>query len=138
MKDTTSRGDLAEWEVAAALIRDGRKLLRPMSSASRYDLAIDNDGSFIRIQCKTGILREGRIEFRLYSMSGHRGTRGKTYEGQIDAFGVYCPQTRRAYLVPISELSGHSGSACLRISPARNGQVNGIRLARDFVIGGGS
>lgn len=136
MKDTTSRGDLAEWQVAAALIQTGRRLLHPLSSASRYDLAIDNeDGSIMRIQCKTGVFRNGRIEFRVYSMSGHRGTRGRTYQGQIDAFGVYCPQTRESYLIPMSDLAGHSGAACLRVSPARNGQVKRTRLARDYLIG---
>jgi hypothetical protein len=94
MRDTTSRGDITEFEIATALLRQGRKLLRPLSSACRYDLLIDNeDGTFTRIQCKTGILREGRVEFRLYSISGHR-PEAIAYSGQVDAFGVYCPQTR--------------------------------------------
>ena len=47
VKDTTSRGDIAEMQVAAALVRAGKKLLRPLSSATRYDLLIDNeDGTF--------------------------------------------------------------------------------------------
>lgn len=136
MKDTTAQGDIAEWQVAAALIRDGRKLLRPVSGAARYDLVVDNqDGTFTRIQCKAGRLRNGRIEFRVYSMSGHRGTRGRTYSGQIDAFGVYCPSTGESYLVPMTELAGHARAACLRVAVAKNGQSKRIRLARDYVIG---
>lgn len=136
MKDTSLRGDVAEWQVAAALIHDGRKVLRPVSGAARYDLVVDNeDGTFTRIQCKSGLLRHGRIEFRVYSMSGHRGTRRRTYSGQVDAFGVYCPGTRRSYLVPMSELSGNSGVACLRVTPARNGQLKRTRTAERYVIG---
>lgn len=135
MKDTTLSGDIAEWQVAAALVRVGKRLLRPVSGASRYDLVIDNeDGTFTRVQCKAGRLRNGRIEFRVYSMSGHRGTRGRRYDGQVDAFGIYCPGTRKSYLVPMADLAGHVGAACLRVDPARNGQIKRTRQAVDFVI----
>ena len=77
MKDTTSRGDIAELQIAAALVRHGKRLLRPLSSASRYDLLIDNEnGTFTRVQCKSGVLRNGCVLFRVYSMSGHE-TRAK-------------------------------------------------------------
>jgi hypothetical protein len=57
-KNTTARGELSEWEVALALARTGKNVLRPLSAGLRYDLALDNgDGSITRIQCKTGILR---------------------------------------------------------------------------------
>lgn len=134
-QQTTGLGDEAELAVALALVRSGKKLLRPLSSASRYDLLIDNeDGTFVRVQCKAGRLRNGRIEFRLYSMSGHRGTTGMPYLGQVDAFGVYCRQTLRVYLVPMSELSGRRGAACLRVAPTRNGQRRRIRSAAAYLI----
>jgi hypothetical protein len=134
MRDTTSRGDVTEFEVATALLRQGRKLLRPLSSACRYDLLMDNeDGTFTRIQCKTGILREGRVEFRLYSISGHRPT-AVSYGGQVDAFGVYCPQTRESYLVPVAALGSRGAIASLRVLPSRNGQVKKVRLASDYLV----
>ena len=134
MKDTTTIGDVTEMEVATALVRRGRKLLRPISAAARYDLVIDNeDGTFLRVQCKTGRLREGRVEFRLYSVSGHR-TKGVGYQGQVDAFGVYCPQTDTIYLVPVTAISTCGAIATLRVDPARNGQTSGVRLAAEFTI----
>lgn len=136
MKDTTSLGDLAEWKVATALMESGKKVLRPVSNASRYDLVIDNgDGTFTRVQCKTGILRDGRVAFRLYSMSGHRGTIGRDYAGQVDAFGIYCPQNRQAYLVPMADIADRRGASCLRIQPARNGQLKRTRRAERYLIG---
>lgn len=135
MKDTTSLGDLTEWEVALALTRAGKKLLRPASSASRFDLAIDNgDGSITRVQCKTGQLKRGFIVFRLYSMSGHRGTQGRPYSVEVDAYGVYCPATKQAFLVPVAALAGQTGSATLRVAPALNGQRKRTRRAEDFLI----
>ena len=37
MKDTTLRGDIAEFQIAAALIRHGNRLLRPLRHVSRSD-----------------------------------------------------------------------------------------------------
>ena len=133
-RDTSSRGDLSEYEIAVALMRAGRRVLRPISSASRYDLAIDNrDGTFVRVQCKTGVLRDGRIVFRAYSVSGH-STKSAPYREDVDAFGVYCPATGHAYLIPIAAVGQRSGSVYLRVSPARNGQKHGVHDAREFLI----
>src|SRR5437016_9333491 len=83
MKNTTLRGDIAEFQIAAALIRHGNRLLRPLSSASRYDLLIDNeDGTFTRVQCKSGVLRNGCVLFRVYSVSGHDRSEEHTSELQ--------------------------------------------------------
>lgn len=110
-------------------------MLRPMSSATRYDLVVDNeDGTFTRIQCKSERLRNGRIEFRLYSVSGHN-TRKNGYRGQIDAFGVYCPETGISYLVPMKALGGCTTVAALRTAPAKNGQLRRTRSAAGFTIG---
>jgi PD-(D/E)XK nuclease superfamily protein len=79
VRDTSAQGDLTEVEVTLALMRDGRRVFRPLSSASRYDLLLDNgDGTFTRVQCKTGVLRRGAVVFRLYSVSGHRSTAAST------------------------------------------------------------
>lgn len=134
-RDTTGRGDTAEFAVLLALARDGRRVLRPMSSATRYDLVLDNeDGTFTRIQCKCGTLRSGCIEFRVYSVSGH-STKGKGYSGEVDAFGVYCPQTGDAYLVPMAAVSGCGTLAALGLEPAKNGQRRRTRSAAPFRIG---
>jgi hypothetical protein len=131
-------GHLTELEVALALTRAGYRVLQPLSAAARYDLAIDNDnGTLTRIQCKTGVFREGRIVFRVYSVNGHRSP-GKPYHGQVDAFGVYCEGTRRTYLVPSAVIPDHRVMVCLRVSPSRNGQRVGIHLAEDFIVDTGT
>ena len=125
-RDTSRTGDLTELEVALALTRAGYRVLQPLSAASRYDLAIDNeDGTLTRIQCKTGVLRDGRIVFRVYSVSGHKSA-GKPYQGQVDAFGVYCDGTRRTYLVPLAVVPEHRVMVCLRVWPSKNGQRVGV------------
>lgn len=127
-------GDLSELEVAAALVRTGHKLLKPLSAAMRYDIAIDNgDGTVVRIQCKTGTLRDGRIVFRVCSRDARRPG-GVPYQGCVDAFGVFCPTTATCYLVPIAAVADCRTMGVLRIRPPRNNQQRGIRLASDFEI----
>ena len=133
-KNTTSKGDIGELEIALALIRAGYSILRPLSTGLRYDLAIDNrDGTFVRIQCKSGILRDGFIEFNVASADGRRPN-GVPYTGQIDAFGVFCPQNGNAYLVPIERLAARASKGRLRVDAARNGQVRGITFAEPFEV----
>ena len=55
------------------------------------------------------------------------------YQGQIEAFTVYCPQTRGTYLVPIGDVPGPT-LARLHLDPTRNEQIHGIRWARDYEL----
>lgn len=134
MRDTTGRGDLSEYEIATALMRAGRRVLRPMSTGLRYDLAIDNgDGTITRVQCKTGILKGGAIIFRVANADARRPN-GVPYVGQIEAFGVFCPQIGRAYLVPMKEVRARASTARLRLEPPRNGQKRLISNAAQFEL----
>jgi hypothetical protein len=136
VKDTTGRGDITEIQVAAALMRTGRRVLRPISSGLRYDLLIDNaDGTFARVQCKTGQMKDGFIVFRVRNSDARRPN-GVSYRGQIECFGVFCPQNGRAYLVPMAALATSDSTARLRLLPARNGQRAGVRFANEFEITG--
>lgn len=131
-RDTTGRGDISEMEIATALMRAGHKVLRPISAGLRYDLVIDHeDGTFTRVQCKTGVLRDGCVEFRLYVADARRPN-GVDYRGQVEAFGVFAPEIGRSYLVPIRLLGERE--ARLRLVPPRNGQTQGVRYAAAFEI----
>ena len=133
-RNTTAQGDVSELEVIIALTRSGRRLLRPLSAASRYDIAIDRgDGTLERVQCKTGRLRNGRVVFRVCSTDGRRRN-GTPYHGEVDAFGVYCPETRMVYLVPMTAIAGCRTMSALRVDAPRNKQGKRIRLASDFAI----
>ena len=134
MKDTTGRGDITEINVAAALMRSGRRVLRPISTGLRYDLLIDNGGGeFWRVQCKTGLLKDGYIVFRVRNFDARRPN-GVSYRGQIESFGVFCPENGRTYLVPMAALLASDSTARLRLRPARNGQRARVRLAAEFEI----
>ncbi len=123
-------------EIATALMRAGKTVLRPLSAAIRYDLLIDDgNGRFTRVQCKTGTLRGGRILFRVCSADSRRPL-GVPYHGEADAFGVFCPQTAISYLVPMADVRDLGIVASLRVDASRNAQTKRVRYARDYEIVG--
>ena len=92
-------GDRTEAIVIAALIRRGYRVLRPLSSNQRYDLVLDLDGRFRRVQCKTGRLRNGAIVFSARSCRSNRsGTLVRSHTDEADVFIVHCPETAGSML----------------------------------------
>ena len=58
----------------------------------------------------------------------------RNYQGEIDLFAVYCPETSGVYLVPIDHVQTQS-SARLRVDPSRNNQYRYVRYAAQYEIG---
>jgi hypothetical protein len=114
-------------------VRRGHRVLVPFGTNHRYDLAIDTGRRFLRVQCKTGRLRNGRICFRTASTRANTlRAFTRAYDGEIDLFLVYCPETDRVYAVDIEEAAASQGT--LRVSPTANGQARGVRWAADHEL----
>lgn len=108
-------------------------MLTPFGVNHRYDLVIDCGDRFVRAQCKTGCLRAGVVRFNTRSVrSNTKKAIFRGYEGEIDVFLIFCPDTGKVYVVPIEEATRTQGS--LRVEPTTNGQERGIRWARDFEL----
>ena len=131
-------GDRTTLAIMTALHAAGFGVLLPFGEHSRYDLAIDDGQRLARVQCKTGRLRDGAVRFKACSSYAHHRSatvRSRPYGGAVEFFAIYCPETGRVYLVPISDLEiRHQGA--LRVTPPRNGQQRGVRQARGYEIGG--
>ena len=128
-----SIGDKTEAIVLAQLLQVYDSVLIPFGNGRRYDLVIEEAGKFTRVQCKTGRLRNGVVIFNTHSIgyvAGGRRSRG--YRGDADLFGVYCPDTKRVYLVPVDEVPVDRGF--LRVTPARSGQQKNVRLAEQYEL----
>jgi PD-(D/E)XK endonuclease len=136
ISNPTSKGKTSEAVILAALVRLGKSVLIPWGE-ERYDLALDDGGTLVRIQCKTGHIRDGCVCFKTSITDARRPLGDGGYAGQIDAFAVYCPQIERVYLVPIQAVKTTIG-ARLRLEPARNGQTWNVRWARDYELGAGA
>jgi PD-(D/E)XK endonuclease len=84
--------------VMAAFQLVGYDVYIPFGENTRCDLIVDRGGSLARVQCKTGRLRSGAVVFALCSNYGHHrnpDTYHRSYAGEIDSFGVYCPETEK-------------------------------------------
>jgi hypothetical protein len=126
-------GQRTEAIVLAELVKRGYRVLVPFGVNHRYDFVIDADDGFIRVQCKTGRLRAGRVVFSTKSVqSNTRRSIRRDYAGEADVFLVNCPQTGRTYAVPVEEAP--KGYMCLRVEPARNNQAQHIRWAKDYEL----
>ncbi len=128
-------GDIAELAVMTALVRAGYRICVPFGENHRYDLIADGYGKLLRVQVKNGNLRKGAIRVPCSSSHSHRGGPAcRRYTGEIDAFGVYCPQRSEVYLVPIEDVE-LLFRVQLRVEPTRNGQVKKLRWARQYLLG---
>jgi hypothetical protein len=126
-------GQRTEAVVLAELVKRGYRVLVPFGVNHRYDFVLDLGNEFLRIQCKTGRLRGGRIIFSTASVrSNTRNAFFRGYTGVADLFMVFCPDTDRLYALPVEEAA--KSNCALRVDPTANGQEDGIRWAADYEL----
>ena len=128
-------GDRTTLAVMLALHDAGYQVSTPFGENTRYDLVLDDGETLARLQCKTGRMRLGAVEFATASSYAHHPNEKPTqrhYRGQVDAFAVYCRETGGVYVIPIEELP--LDRAYLRVSAPLNGQRKRIRFAEEYEI----
>jgi PD-(D/E)XK endonuclease len=126
-------GHRTEAAILAELIKRGYRILLPFGVNQRYDLVLDCDGRLLKAQCKAGRLRDGVVQFSSQSVqSNTRGTRTRSYAGEVDLFLVYCADNRSVYAIPAAEVP----NTCmyLRIDPPRNRQSKRVRWAKEYEL----
>ena len=135
--NTTLIGNRTEGFVLSALMAAGYNVLIPFGGGLRYDLAIDTADGIKRVQCKTARVRPGAGAIYFPTMSWRRDSKEPVkYRGHVDFFGVYCQQSGKCYLVPISDVKDRE--ATLRLEKPKNGQSSGVRWAADYEISSAS
>ena len=133
METRSQIGATAEREVACALERAGWAVFLPMFAAhSRVDfVGIGPSGHATRIQVKTTrLVHDGKAIF--FHTCSNTNNVQVGYDGEVDAFGLWCPPLQAAYLVPIEDAPSRGGH--LRLAPTANNQRRGIRFAADYEI----
>jgi hypothetical protein len=131
-RDTKTIGDQSELEVAVALARAGYIVSKPLGDSHLYDLVIDDGVTLSRVQVKTGRLAHGSIRVSCCSTHANRGGTTRSYRGEIEFIGVFCPQTGDVYMVPESEIV--DSYMHLRVAPTVNRQDRHIRWASRYKL----
>jgi PD-(D/E)XK endonuclease len=123
-------GQRSEAAILAAFVERGFLVWLPWSVNHRYDMLLDLGDRLLRIQCKTGRLRNGTILFNTRSVRTNRKqVFSRSYVGEIDYFAVYCPDVDDVFLIACEKTGRFGGS--LRVDPAVNGQSKRIVWAAD-------
>lgn len=124
-------GERSEAVILARLLLRGEVVLQPFGDNQRYDLVVDRGGQFLRIQCKTGRIINGAVEFQSCSNAG--GYSKRDYLGQIEMFAVYCQSNDSVYLVPVEDAA--TRATRLRIDPPiNNSAISTVRWADEYVL----
>jgi hypothetical protein len=137
MQDLTpsQKGAVAEAEVAAAAIRLGVVVLRPLCEGARYDLAFDLGSRLLRVQCKWASKQRGVVVAR--ARTSRHTPQGYVRRGytavEIDAVAAFSPETDTCYLIPVELVERRAGIS-LRITPTLNNQARRIRWAQEFEL----
>ncbi len=131
--NTKAKGELSEGIILAALLKLGHSVAVPFGNNQRYDLILDEGGTLLRVQAKTGRMYQGCVVFNACSTNPYTGKK-TGYTGQVDLFLVYCPATDKVYRVPV-EVCGTT-EVRLRVDPLTRGARPGVRWAADFELTG--
>lgn len=131
-KNTCNVGNISEAKVLSLLTELGYMVSIPFGTGCSYDYVVDHDDHLLRVQVKTGRLRQGCVHFPAWSHNGSRGSHNKKkYIGRADVFAVYCPDNDKIYLVPVTDVSLEGR---LRIDDPRNNQFKYIRWATPYEV----
>lgn len=104
MSKTKQKGEIVESIIQNELIRRGYTVLRPFGENERYDLVVDNNEEFIRIQCKHAPYNDGSIicDFRTGTIPN--GNEFTTYsKNEIDVFAVYSLEIEEMFWIPFED-----------------------------------
>jgi hypothetical protein len=135
---TQQKGLLTELRCIEDITTLGYQCLRPLNDSSKYDVVVDINGKFIRIQCKTAkwstdtIEEHTAFEIATYAMTTNtqRNTRHKYSADEIDYF--YTWFNGQGYLVSIQEATGSTFR--WRYEYPKSNQKQGIHIADNYKI----
>jgi len=123
-------GNLTELKLITRLVELGKEILFPYGS-ERYDFIFRDDKKYKRVQCKTGRIKKNAIEFKVAQWN--RKGESTSYLGWAEYFGVYCPDNKKCYLIPIEDIdSQRMCSLRLKLSYYRNQRK--FRMAKDYEL----
>jgi PD-(D/E)XK endonuclease len=130
------KGDLAELKVAADLRARGYKVAIPYGEDWDYDLILRrDDGRLERVQVKYAH-SDGRVILvrpLSHSLTNGRVRATKMYtSAMIDWLAIWDASLDRCFYIPAAELGAGMSELSLRLAPARNHQVRGIRPAERY------
>ncbi len=122
------KGSIAELQVASYLTSNGWRVLFPYGENNRYDLVGEKDGLFVRFQVKYVTPKNGGLDINCSSSNNWSVLPYNSTE--IDYLAVFNPIDKEVYFIHINKITKYKFK--LRLSKAKNNQVEGVHLAEDY------
>ena len=128
-RQTSGKGNVSELKVLTAYSEAGFIVAIPFGGGAPYDLIVDLGHRVLKIQVKTGRLRNGCVTFSLRRHSGSGGKACRYRPGEFDHFAIYCPDVKQIYVLPFG---ANPANGFLRCVETKNHQRQNIRWADDY------
>lgn len=129
---TKDKGDMAETQVLAELKRIECGVSLPFGDNLPYDMIVDSGGQLYKVQVKHSRYENGCVTFQTRSSNYNTNeVWHETYDGKIDYFAVFSPETGNCYAIPIEEAG--SSSMRLRVEEPDNPSPN-VNWASDYLL----
>ncbi len=133
-------GNVAEAGFGFHALKAGLTVFAPVGEHGAADLVLETESRLIRVQIKAGRLSsDGSVISVRLERSRHSPTNGYVFRRytpeEVDAFGVYCEELDRCYLIPLEDVADLR-SIHLRLTEARNKQRASLRFAADYEFHG--
>lgn len=128
--DTNIIGTITELKCITYFLELGYNVSIPQSP-SRYDFILDIGTELLKVQVKTSRLKDECITFNTASCRRVKGVYAHV-DYKNDNIDYFCTfYDNECYLVPVSECGRDSKR--LRTTPTKNGQVNNISFAKNYI-----
>ena len=133
--NSSTIGNIGETVALAEFAKRGIPVLIPFGQNVPYDLVVEIDGVFYRIQCKTTAkVKDGvKMLFPICRTNGFKGTHQSYTSKEVDFIFVYCIENGYMGLIPVQDVENmKSASFVIRLSISKNNQTKGIHMACDY------
>lgn len=134
MQNTKQKWDITELSIILEIKKLWITVLTPIWDNDRYDIVIEKDWKFLRIQCKTAYLKhDNTIHIQNYSINRNnkKHIKKKYTKEEIDFLWTF--YNWNAYLISIDEVWNKNG-ILLRFKPTLNNQQKLINHLDDYKI----
>jgi len=135
LEEPQKRGQAAEAIVKSEFVSRGVSVLVPAYDNEPYDIVIELEGDFHRVQIKTGFeaTTDGAVRFRTRSTrTKSSGYEREGYQGSVDLFAVYAPVCDETYVIPIEDAG--DTQMTIRYEQSKNNNVKNVNWHEDYLL----
>lgn len=128
---TKQIGTIGEQVVVAEFLKNNINVLLPIGDNLPYDMLIEINGSFKKIQVKTTEhIKDGKMKFSTNKSNPYTKINKKYTVAEIDLFAFYCIENGYLGIMPVTDCTAND--TILRINIPSNNQHTKVKMAENY------